>query len=273
MIKIESLHIYPIKSLGGISLQESKVTSRGLAYDRRWVLVDENNRFVSQREYAQMALLQPSLDDTVMTINDRSGKQEQLNFNLQEPQTEAEEVTIWDDIVPAKPVDDAADQWFSSFMQMPVRLMYMHEESVRQADQRYAITVNDKVSFADGYPILIISEASMTLLNSKLENPLTINRFRANVIVSGIKAHEEDSWREIKTDRQTLFGVKPCARCVMTTIDPENAQFGAEPLKTLSTYRFKDNKILFGENFIPQDEGKLRVGDEIEVIQHKPALL
>jgi uncharacterized protein YcbX len=273
MIKIASLHIYPIKSLGGISLQETRVTSRGLAYDRRWVLVDENNRFVSQREYANMALLQPSMDKSLMKITDRSGIQESLSFDLAEPKTEPEMVTVWDDTMPAKPVSTSADEWFSRFMQMPVRLMYMHEDSFRQADQRYAITENDKVSFADGYPILIISEASMAQLNAKLDKALQVGRFRANIIVSGTDAHEEDSWREIQTAQQTLYGVKPCARCVMTTIDPQTAQSGTEPLKTLSTYRFIDNKILFGENFIPKEDGVLQVGDEIKVLSKKETLL
>jgi len=271
MIRIESLHIYPIKSLGGIDLQEAKVTDRGLAYDRRWVLVDANNRFVSQREYARMALLQPRLDNGQMTITDRSGELVPLQFDLNEPKTTAEAITVWDDTVPAKPVSNAADDWFTTIMQMPVRLMYMHEDSIRQADQRYAITEQDKVSFADGYPILIISQASMDRLNSKLDHALFVNRFRANIIVSGIEAHEEDTWREIKTIQQTLFGVKPCARCVMTTIDPQTGEAGKEPLKTLANYRKIGNKILFGENFIPKEEGMLKVGDEIEVVERKEA--
>lgn len=271
MIRIESLHIYPIKSLGGIDLQEAKVTDRGLAYDRRWVLVDANNRFVSQREYARMALLQPRLDNGQMTITDRSGELVPLQFDLNEPKTTAEAITVWDDTVPAKPVSNAADDWFTTIMQMPVRLMYMHEDSIRQADQRYAITEQDKVSFADGYPILIISQASMDRLNSKLDHALSVNRFRANIIVSGIEAHEEDTWREIKTIQQTLFGVKPCARCVMTTIDPQTGEAGKEPLKTLANYRKIGNKILFGENFIPKEEGMLKVGDEIEVVERKEA--
>lgn len=269
MINIESLHIYPIKSLGGIDLERSELTSRGLAYDRRWVLVDQTNRFVSQREHARLALLQPHLGKVYMTITDRSGQLPPLEFALGEPETTAEEVTIWDDTVPARPVTSIADDWFSTFLQMPVRLMYMHEASVRPADPRYAITEQDKVSFADGYPILIISKASMELLNSKLDDPLGVNRFRANIIVSGIEAHEEDSWREIRTAKQTLYGVKPCARCVMTTIDPKTGTVGKEPLKTLSTYRKVGHKILFGENFIPKEEGSVHVGDEIQVIKKK----
>lgn len=273
MIKIKSIHIYPIKSLGGISVQQSKVTHRGLAHDRRWMLVDAENRFVSQREYAQLALLQPEITSDQMIVTDRNGRQQALYFDLKEPPTRPEEVIIWDDTVLAKPVSTAADEWFSQYMEMPVRLMYMHKDSVRAADPRYAITESDKVSFADGYPILIISEASMGLLNSKLTESLSIDRFRANLIFEGSTAHEEDTWREIQMAQQTLYGVKPCARCIMTNIDPKTAKAGKEPLKTLATYRKVGQKILFGENFIPKEEGVLRIGDEIKVLKNKKPLV
>lgn len=273
MIKIKSIHIYPIKSLGAISLQQSKVTHRGLAHDRRWMLVDAKNRFVSQREYAQLSLLEPEIVSDQMIVTDRSGRQQALYFDLKEPQSRPEEVIIWDDTVMAKAVSTAADEWFSRYMEMPVRLIYMPDESVRAADPRYAVTQSDKVSFADGYPILIISEASMDLLNSKLTSSLSIDRFRANLIVEGSTAHEEDTWREIQMAQQTLYGVKPCGRCVMTTIDPKTAEVGKEPLKTLATYRKVGQKILFGENFIPKEEGVLRVGDKIKVVKNKEPLV
>ena len=147
-------------------------------------MVDEHNQFISQRTFAELALLQPSLTTKEMIIHDRSGKMNPLSIPLAEPQAIEEEVTVWDDSMPAKAVSKHIDDWFSEYLQKPIRLMYMHEQSVRQADQRYAITKEDKVSFADGYPILIISQASMDLLNSKLASPLAINRFRANIIVS-----------------------------------------------------------------------------------------
>ena len=273
MIKIESLHIYPIKSLAGISLRESKVTNRGLAYDRRWMLVDEKNQFISQREHPRLSLLQPEIKNQEMFVHDRSGVKESLAFKLNEPNSEPEQVTIWDDTIPAKPLSDTVNQWFSAYLQASVRLFHMHEESIRQADQRYAMTANDKVSFADGYPVLLLSEATLNLLNSKLESPLSMDRFRPNVVVSGTTPHEEDTWREINTKKQKLFGVKPCARCTITTIDQDSAKFGKEPLKTLATYRKTGNKVLFGENFIPKEEGMLGVGDEIQIIEKKvPAI-
>lgn len=273
MIKIKSLHIYPIKSLGGISLDASNVTFRGLAYDRRWLLIDENNQFVSQRTFAKMAMLQPELNEGHMCITDRTGKNSMLKFDLSEPSSTAEMVTVWDDTMPAKEVSQEASNWFSRALEMPLRLMYMHEESIRQADQRYAVNESDHVSFADGYPVLITSEASMDQLNAKTSLEQSVDRFRANIILSGIGPHEEDTLRQIRIGRQELFGVKPCARCVMTTIDPSTAEAGKEPLKTLATYRKVGNKILFGENFIPTNESHIRVGDKVAVVERKDALL
>lgn len=273
MIKIKSLHIYPIKSLGGIDLEIADVTSRGLAFDRRWVIVDENNRFISQRECPKMAKLIPNIKSGQMEIIDFEGPIDRISFPLTSPNTQAEDVTIWDDVVPAKEVSKEVSAWLSKYMGRPARLMYMHEESIRQADQRYAISPNDQVSFADGYPILIISEAALELLNSKLDEPIPMNRFRPNIVVSGTTAHEEDSWRKIATQSQTLYGVKPCARCKITTIDQETGVSGKEPLRTLATYRQTANKILFGENFIPTNEGQLAVGDVIAVLERKAALI
>lgn len=269
MIKIESLHIYPIKSLAGIHLQESRVTQRGLAFDRRWMLVDEKNQFISQREKPSLALLQPQIKGNQMLIHDRKAEKEALVFDLEEPNTKPEQVIIWDDTVLAKPLSDEVNQWFSEYLQTKVRLFHMHEEGIRPADPRYAITANDKVSFADGYPILMLSQASLELLNSKLETPLSIDRFRPNIFVSGTKAHEEDTLKEINIRDQKFYGVKPCARCTITTIDQDSAKLGIEPLKTLATYRKTANKILFGENFIPRKEGELKIGDVIEVRERK----
>ena len=273
MIKIKSLHIYPIKSLGGISLKNSPVTWRGLAYDRRWVLVNEDNLFVSQRTFPEMALLQPAINENKMSIIHRTEKEDKISFALSEPDAAEEMVTVWDDSMPAKEVSKEVSEWFSRILGMPLRLMYMHDDSIRKADQKYAIHENDHVSFADGYPILLISEASMDQLNDKMGLKQTINRFRANIILEGAKAHEEDSFRHLRIGEQEIFGVKPCARCVMTTIDPETAQAGREPLQTLASYRKVDQKILFGENFIPANEHNLSVGDVVEVVERKiPAI-
>lgn len=269
---IKSLHIYPIKSLGGITLSSTKVERRGFQFDRRWMLIDENGRFISQRENHLLALLQPEIHGEYMTIVDGSHQLETLTFSLAEPKSEEINVTIWDDECTAKPLDTAVNEWFSTFMGKPVQLVYMHEGSQRIADQRYAPKPDDVVSFADGYPILITCQRSHDLLSEKVGFEIPANRFRPNIILEGLEAHEEDALAEIELGKLKLFGVKPCARCVMITIDQQTGQQGKEPTKTLSTYRKVGQKILFGENFIPDAEGQLSIGDELKILKRKPTV-
>lgn len=268
-LKISDLWIYPIKSLAGIQLTTSKVEHRGLQYDRRWVLVDEKGVFVNQRDFPEMNFLQPDIDSGIMTVHHKQGKLEPLSISMSEPSVSAEPVVVWDDTCSGKPVDPKADEWFSKAIGKPVRLLYMHKDGVRPADPRYAITESDEVSYADGYPVLFISEASLAMLNNKTDEHIPMNRFRPNIIISGATAHQEDELREIEINGLKLYGVKPCARCVMTTIDINTGKKGKEPLKTLATYRKTGHKILFGENFIPAAEGTVNVGDEITVKERK----
>lgn len=268
-LKITDLWIYPIKSIAGIQLSTANVEPRGLQYDRRWVLADMEGVFVHQRDYPVMTLLQPEINGANMTISHKQGIYEPLTFDMAEPDTEPVQVQVWDDICRAKPVSPAANEWFSIALEKPVQLLYMHEASIRPADSRYAINPHDKVSFADGYPVLMISEESLELLNDKTEEHVPMNRFRANIIFSGGTAHVEDTLRKVDINGVELFGVKPCARCVMTTIDVETAKKGKEPLKTLATYRKLGNKILFGENFIPGNIGTIAVGDHITANEFK----
>ncbi|MFY0593497.1 MOSC domain-containing protein [Roseivirga sp.] len=264
-LKISDLWIYPIKSLAGIQLKKAQVEKRGLQYDRRWVLVDMEGVFVNQREFPEMNFLQPAINSHSITISHKHGKKESLSFSLTEPDSDPIEVSVWDDQCTGKPVSEEADEWFSDFLGKQVRLLFMHKKGVRPADQRYALSPSDEVSYADGYPILMISEASLALLNEKTEEHIPMNRFRANIIVSGATAHQEDSLREIEIGEVKLYGVKPCARCVMTTINIETGLKGKEPLKSLASYRKVGYKILFGENFIPAKEGVIEVGQEITI--------
>lgn len=266
---ITELYIYPIKSLAGIEVPKAKVESRGLQFDRRWMLVDENNQFITQRNFPKMALLQPEITASEIIVRDKSNIVSPLKISLEEPKTHPEMVTIWDDTCPAKPVGLKADEWFSHILEMKCRLMYMHNDSVRQADQRYAINETDKVSFADGYPILMVSEESMNQLNQKMGLHYSIRRFRPNIVFKGGKPHEEDTLRKVTINGVELYGVKPCARCVLITIDPSTTNQGKEPSKTLSAYRKRDNKILFGENFIPMNHGEISIGNPIVVEEVK----
>lgn len=266
---ITSLFIYPIKSLAGISLKHSQVESRGLKFDRRWMLVDENNQFITQREHPKMAMLQPEITESSIIVSHRKQNIAPIIISLSAPNSVPEMVTIWDDTCPAKEVSKEANDWFSKVLNMVCRLMYMHDTSIRQADQRYAVNETDKVSFADGYPVLMVSEESMNQLNQKMGLDYSIERFRPNIVFKGGNPHQEDTIRKVQIAEVEFYGVKPCARCVLTTIDPQTTEQGKEPLKTLSMYRKLNNKILFGENFIPVNEGQIAVGDKLWILEFK----
>lgn len=263
MLTISELYIYPIKSLGGISLTRAEVTDRGLKYDRRWMLVDEQNRFLTQREHPQMALLKVLVEDNGLLVTHHSLGSVTIPFEQHDHSKQ--EVVIWDDTCTGVFVSHELDAWFSNALNIKCRLIYMPEDTHRQVDQRYA-PEGMITSFADGYPFLLIGQASLDDLNSRLAEPLPMNRFRPNIVFTGGKPFEEDLINHLQITGLDLYGAKLCARCVLTTIDQQTAIKAKEPLKTLATYRLRDKKILFGQNLIHQGTGILSVGDTIEVL-------
>ena len=271
MLQLSEIYIYPVKSLGGIRLDKAEVTDRGLKYDRRWMLIDENNRFISQREYPQLALFKVAIKDDNLVITDRkSGKILTVSHSPIYPNTPSLNVTIWDDEVSAWEVGKIANDFFTQALEMSTRLVYMQDESHRKTDANYSLKGDEITSFSDGYPILIIGQSSLNDLNNRLAEPITINRFRPNFVFTGGNEFEEDEWHEFSVGNIRFFGVKPCARCIMTTIDPETGEKkGKEPLLTLNRYRKAGNKILFGQNVLISQLGNVLVGDAIEVISRK----
>ena len=266
MLQISELYIYPIKSLPGIALQQAKVTPTGFEHDRRWMLVDENNCFLSQREYAEMTQLRVSVEDGNLIITHKT-KKDAIVLPLEHPQSDDSEVvqvTVWDDTCSAVYVGETADRWFSAMLGVKCRLVYMPDDSKRIVDQRYA-PADSITSFADAYPFLLIGQASLDDLNSRLPEALPMNRFRPNIVFSGGEPYAEDLMGDFIIGDIEFFGVKLCARCVMTTIDQNNAKKGKEPLKTLASYRFKNNKILFGQNLAHKGNGIITVGDKLIV--------
>lgn len=264
---LSSLLIYPVKSLAGIALQEAVVERRGLQYDRRWMVTDPDGQFVTQREVPAMALIGTAIEAPWLVLFDRNNPSDQVRVPLD---TEAVlsakmRVSVWSSRLSALPVSNDADLWLSQKLGRSVRLVGMPDRSRRAADGRYA-PKGQYVSFADGFPFLIIGEASLADLNARLESPVPMDRFRPNLVFSGGTAFEEDTWSDFRIGTQLFRGVKPCARCVMTTINQDNAQKNSEPLRTLSSYRRNGNKVLFGQNVIWLGEGPepiIRVGDAI----------
>lgn len=263
---ISQINVYPIKSLKGISFEEAGIERRGLRYDRRWMLVDADGQFMTQRDFPKMALIETSVNGDGLKVR----------FNEREMAVPAEpekgpvEVGIWEGPVAAAMFGEEVNGWFSDALGVECRLVTMPETTRRRIEPEYALNPDeDHVSFADAYPLLLISEGSLADLNSRLEAPIQMNRFRPNIVVAGTEAFAEDGWKKIRIGETVFHLVKPCARCVVTTVDQATGiKDGKEPLKTLAAYRTKDGKVLFGQNLIAENPGNvIRIGDEVEVIE------
>lgn len=266
MLQVSQLYIYPIKSLGGISLNKATVTERGFEHDRRWMLVDNNRRFLSQREVAHMALLKVELQDNGLLVSHKTTG-ESLLIPFKPLTTKTCEVVVWDDTCEAIYVSDEADKWFTKILGMNCRLVYMPDNTKRQVDEKYA--PDGKItSFSDAYPFMILGQATLDDLNIRLSEALPMDRFRPNIVFSGGKPFEEDLFDDFTIGNINFNGVKLCARCILTTIDQTNAEKTKEPLKTLAKYRRKNNNIYFGQNLIHKGEGIVTVGDSLQVIKY-----
>ena len=265
---LTDIYIYPIKSLGGIRLQQSEVTEKGLKFDRQWMLIDQDGTFISQRKYHQLSLLQVSIADTEISVTHKQNSDLHLKFNSTEETGNLIQVKIWDDSCAGMEVSHEVNNWFTSLLGLEVRLVKMSTDERRLVDQRYA-TNQEVVSFSDGYPFLIISQASLNALNQKLEQPVLMDRFRPNFVFSGAEPHIEDSFADFQIRDIIFSAVKPCARCVLVTVDQQSGVKSAEPLKTLASYRTRNKKVMFGQNLIHKGEDFIAVGDTITILSTK----
>lgn len=261
--RISELYIYPVKSLGGISLSSSEITPRGLKYDRRWMITDEKGMFLTQRTHPEMTFLKTSIKEGLLVISDSRKPGETLEIQLDVYTEEILNVVVWDDTVAAHVVSLQADKWLSERLDMPCRLVYMPDDTLRKVDPKYAKN-GDTVGFADAFPFLLIGQASLDDLNSRLEKQLPMNRFRPNIVFTGGRPYEEDEWKTFTTQSAGFNVVKPCSRCVLTTTDQETAERAKEPLKTLSEYRNVNGKIMFGQNLTLGYGTVISVGDVIK---------
>lgn len=264
MLTLSEINIYPIKSLGGISLQSSVVEERGLKYDRRWVLVDESKTFFTQRDFPEMALIKVSIENNALKLQHKTKTVETMIVPFEFEHSAKDRVVIWDDIVIGEFYNSQIDEWFSDIIGIKCHLVKMPESTKRIVDETYA--KNKIVSFADGYPFLIIGQSSLDDLNSRMEVPLPMNRFRTNFVFTGGNSFEEDGWKIFKIGEIKFRAVKPCARCVITTTNQDTAERLREPLLTLSKYRKFDNKVMFGMNIVCESTGQVTVGDKIEIL-------
>lgn len=265
---LTEIWIYPIKSLGGIRLNHARVFEKGLEFDRRWMLVDENDNFMTQRKFPEMSLFKLAINGDKFFVSYYDPRSATINnpsiiIEASSPALgKAFKAIVWDDVVDVIEADKGISEWFSDHLHMNCRFVNFPDTSQRFVDNKYQVN-NENVSLADGYPFLIIGQNSLDDLNKRLTSPVPINRFRPNFVFSGGDPYEEDSWKNFTIGVNHFTVVKPCARCVLTTVDQETGEKGTEPLLTLSTYRRRDNKVFFGQNLVSLDHHFVSVGDAI----------
>lgn len=263
---LSQLNVFPVKSLGGVSLASTRLTDRGLEYDRRWMLVDESGRFLTQREHPQLALLKTVFHAGHIEIAHQHEPSEKLQIPLEITSGSPQQITIWRDQCTGLLAPAEFNLWFSEVLNTDCRLVYMPEHCERLVDQDYRKS-QERVSFADGFPCLIIGQASLDDLNGRLAKPVGMDRFRTNLVFQGGSAFIEDQWQEIVIGEVRFRVVKPCPRCTLTTVDPNTGIKQVEPLRTLATYRKEaDGGVMFGQNLIPLNTGEICVGTPVEVI-------
>ncbi|MGD9561329.1 MAG: MOSC domain-containing protein [Pyrinomonadaceae bacterium] len=292
-MKISEINIYPIKSLKGIPLSESVVEKRGLRLDRRWMLTDRDGMFFTQRETPKMAVVSVTVDVNGLVAS--APGFEPISIAAEPDSGERMRVTVWQSVVDAISYRGEISEWFSEVLGRNCRLVLMPESTERHVSERFD-SGKDIVSFADGYPLLLIGQGSLDELNERLYDrykdeefggklPLPMNRFRPNLVVQGSEPFAEDRWARVKIGEVTFRVVKPSGRCVMTTVDQAQGEFdGKEPMKIMASFRaakmvFPDtfesfghgpNSVMFGENLIPEKPGAvISVGDEVEVLEFR----
>lgn len=262
--KVCGLYHYPIKSCRGTSLDVAVIGPRGIAADRQWMVVDAAGDFLTQRELPRMALVSPRVGGGLLEVSAPDMPPLTMPVGATGQRID---VTIWKDRCVAVDQGPDAAAWFTSFLEVPCRLVRIADDTVRQADREYA-RPDDQVGFADGFPFLLTSRASLADLNHRLAAPLPMNRFRPNIVIDGVAPFEEDQWKRIRIGGITFGVLKPCARCVTTTVDQHTAERSHEPLRTLATFRHVPGRgVMFGQNLVHDRTGVVNVGAEVDVLE------
>lgn len=236
---------------------------RGLAFDRRYMLVDAAGRFLTQRQHPRMALIEPSFADGGFEVAAPGRTPLRLPAALGGNEYPVCTVRVWRDQVEATLADSDTNIWFSEFMGFACGLVYLADHQHRPVTNE-AAAFDDEVGFADGAPLLLITDASLAALNRRLETPVGVERFRPNLLVTAESPHAEDGWQSVTIGRARFEVAWPCSRCGLITVDPQTGEkdAGGEPLKTLSTYRRRDRSVYFGQNLIPRSLATIQVGAE-----------
>jgi uncharacterized protein len=265
---LSEIWIYPIKSARGIAMKETALDISGPIPDRRWMLVDRDGLFLSQRRLPNMALLSPRLEGDGIVVE--APNMPPLTISSWSGQGDWISVRLWRDELQLPHPDPGYSDWFSAFLGESCRLVHLPEIVFRGVESPFDVP-RWRVSLADGYPLLLVGQASLDLLNERLPTPVSMERFRPNLVITGATAHEEDGWRRLRIGEVELEVVKPCARCSLVLVDPVTAEIGIEPLQTLARYRRNSQKVLFAQNALVITPGLLRVGLPVEVVETNSA--
>ena len=272
---LASVHIYPLKGGRAVDLDQAVVEPWGLAGDRRWLLVDADGQFITQREHPALARLvvrygagaAADIADIAVSCDGCPS----LRVAAPVGCPELLKVTVWRSTVLAAAAGPEADAWFSGYLGQPARLVWLDDPTRRAVDPEFGAD-GDVVSFADGYPLLLTSVGSLEQLGRWLtadgDQPVPMNRFRPNVVVSGFEPWDEDRWRRIRIGSVSFRVAKPCGRCIVTTTDQTTGERGRQPLRMLARHRRFGKSLVFGQNIIPDSPGLIRVGDPMEVTEY-----
>ena len=266
-ISLQSITIYPIKSSSGIQLSNSWVEEFGLSFDRRFVVATPNGEFITARTEPRLCLIQANLTATGLNIT--APDMPILSIEYAKLSDNYQKVTVWESIINGQQSAEHYNLWFSRYLNKPCQLLFFGEKS-----ERFVKNKKSQVGFADGYPLLLISQQSLNNLNKRLskKNAVTMPQFRPNIVVDGCEEFEEDSWSHIRIGEVEFEITKPCSRCVLTTINPiaGDLHLQQEPLKTLKTFRqVEDGDVMFGQNLVPLNQGQIKNVDSLEILERK----
>ena len=281
--KVSSLHIYPIKSTAGISLPHAKIEELGLSFDRRFIVSAPSGQFITARTEPTLCLVKTNLIEQGIELS--APNMSTLTLSYDEFTNQYQKVTVWDDEVLGQLCSSIANVWFSDYLKRPCQLLFFGQNSLRE--RKPNTDKARKLAFADGYPLLLISQASLDNLNSRLldkhldgnqQETVSMAQFRPNIVVDNCLPFAEDGWQHIRIGEVEFKVSKPCERCIFTTVNPENGEKHPQqqPLKTLKSFRRSHNgEVLFGQNLIPLNSGKISQGDELTIItrQKLPLLI
>jgi len=262
---ISKLSIYPVKSTKGIDLNSMPLTKTGPEYDRRWMVIDDNGKFITQRKHAMMCLIETQLSENSLILRAPNMSELVLPLNTSYSQYALLHSEVWGTEVSGYDCGNEAAQWLSDFLGRTCRLITMPDSIERRVDPNFA-KHGELVAYADGFPLLVVSQASLDDFNNKLDAPIAMERFRPNIVISGCEPYAEDSWQTLNVAGIELSLVKPCSRCIIPSIDPQTAEKQMQVNEALMQYRRRDRKTFFGQNAIHHGLGRLRVGDHVTII-------